>query len=112
MISSFFCGISESLSMMVFFRLMQGAFGASLIPLSQAIMRQNYPPEEQGKAMAIWGIGIMAAPVLGPVLGGFITENWSWRWIFYINIPICLLALSLTWFFVQNTPISKIKLDK
>lgn len=112
MISSFFCGISGSLSLMVIFRLCQGAFGASLIPLSQAIMRQNYPLEEQGKAMAIWGIGIMAAPVLGPVLGGFITENWSWRWVFYINVPICIAALSLTWFFVQNTATSKIKLDK
>ncbi len=112
MISSFFCGLSESLSVMVFFRLFQGAFGAALIPLSQAIMKQNYSLSEQGKAMAIWGIGIMSAPALGPVLGGFITENWSWRWVFYINVPICLSALTLTWFFVQDTPITKLKLDK
>jgi MFS transporter, DHA2 family, multidrug resistance protein len=112
MISSFFCGIADTLGIMVFFRLCQGAFGASLIPLSQSIMRQNYPLEEQGKAMAIWGIGIMSAPVLGPVLGGFITENWSWRWVFYINIPVCFSALTLTWLFVQNSPTTKAALDK
>jgi DHA2 family multidrug resistance protein len=112
MISSFFCGITVSLNIMVLFRLFQGAFGASLIPLSQAIMRQNYPLNEQGKAMAIWGIGIMAAPALGPVLGGYITENWSWRWVFYINVPICIAALAMIWLFIQDTVKSKIKLDQ
>lgn len=112
MASSFLCGIAQSLSMMVLFRLFQGAFGAALIPLSQAIMRQNYKLEEQGKAMAIWGIGLMSAPALGPLLGAFITQNWSWRWIFYINVPICFSALTLTWFFIQDSPISKGKLDR
>lgn len=112
MLSSLLCGISSSLSMMVFFRLSQGAFGASLIPLSQSIMRQHYSLQEQGKAMAIWGIGVMSAPALGPVLGGFITENWSWHWVFFINVPICFFALGLTWFFVPDTLISKTKLDK
>lgn len=112
MISSFLCGISTSLSAMVVFRLFQGAFGAALIPLSQAIMRQNYSLEEQGKAMAIWGIGVMSAPALGPVIGGFITENWSWHWVFFINVPICFSALLLTWFFVRDTTISKVSLDR
>jgi len=96
MVSSFLCGTAHSLSSMIAFRLLQGAFGAALIPLSQAILRESFSSEEQGKAMAIWGIGIMVAPVFGPTLGGFITEHASWRWIFYINAPICLLGLILT----------------
>lgn len=111
MLSSVLCGIATSLPEMVILRLMQGAFGATLIPLSQAILRQSFPLEEQGKAMAIWGLGIMAAPVFGPTLGGFITEYASWRWIFYINGPLCLLALFMTYLAVPQTKTEKQKID-
>lgn len=96
LVSSVLCGTAQSLSIMVFYRLIQGAFGASLIPLSQSILRESFPLEEQGKAMAIWGLGIMAAPVLGPTLGGFILAHSSWRWIFYLNAPFCLLGIVMT----------------
>ena len=82
MISSVLCGVAGSLTEMVLLRILQGAFGASLIPISQSVLRDTFPPEEFGKAMAIWGLGIMAAPVLGPTVGGYITENMNWRWIF------------------------------
>lgn len=95
MLSSFACGLADNLSVMVFLRLCQGAFGAALIPLSQSILRESFPLEQQGKAMAIWGLGIMAAPVFGPTLGGYITEHMSWRWIFYLNAPICFFALMM-----------------
>ncbi len=111
MISSMLCGLSTTLSFMIVFRLAQGAFGAALIPLSQAILRQSFPLEEQGKAMAIWGIGIMVAPVLGPTLGGYITEYASWRWIFYINIPICVIGFLLSLFVIPQTKIIKEKID-
>lgn len=111
LLSSVACGLSNSLSTMVIFRLLQGAFGASLIPLSQSILRQSFPLEEQGKAMAIWGLGIMAAPVFGPTLGGFITEYSSWRWVFYINIPVCILALTLTMMVIPSSTRIKQKID-
>lgn len=103
MIASVLCGIAQSLTEIVIFRVFQGLFGASLIPLSQSILRETFPLEEQSKAMAIWGIGIMAAPIFGPTLGGFITEHMSWRWIFYINLPICLLGLLLALFIISET---------
>jgi DHA2 family multidrug resistance protein len=111
MISSVLCGMASSLSMMVTFRLLQGAFGASLIPLSQSILRQTFPVEKQGKAMAIWALGIMVAPALGPTLGGFITENSNWRWIFYINFPVCLLGLVMTFFFIPKDKSEKSPID-
>src|SRR3990167_4974573 len=96
MASSFLCGTANSLDIMVFYRLLQGGFGAALIPLSQSILRQSFPLEEQGKAMAIWGLGIMAAPIFGPTIGGFILAHASWRWIFYLNMPFCLFGLIMT----------------
>src|SRR3989344_4896941 len=96
MLSSLLCGTANSLDTMVFYRLLQGGFGAALIPLSQSILRQSFPLEEQGKAMAIWGLGIMAAPVFGPTIGGYIVAHSSWRWIFYLNAPICFLGLIMT----------------
>lgn len=104
MLSSIFCGMATSLSMIVTFRILQGAFGAAMIPLSQVILGDTFSKKEQTKAMAIWGIGIMAAPVLGPTLGGFITEHMSWRWVFYINVPGCLLSLFLASIVIPNTP--------
>lgn len=102
--SSMLCGMASSLGQMVLFRAFQGLFGASLVPLSQFILRTTYPKSEQGKAMALWGMGVMVAPILGPTLGGYITEWLNWRWIFFINVPFCLLALFLTFTTIKQTP--------
>ena len=102
--ASALCGISQNVTQIVLFRLLQGVFGAALVPLSQAIMSDAYPPEERGKAMAIWGLGVMVGPVLGPTLGGWLTEAASWRWTFYINLPIGALSLLLAFQFVPDTP--------
>jgi DHA2 family multidrug resistance protein len=99
-VSSFFCGFAPSLPFLIFFRVVQGATGGGLQPLSQAIMLEAFPPRERGMAMAFWGLGIVVAPMLGPVLGGWLTENYSWRWVFYINIPIGLFAIAMTQLFV------------
>lgn len=87
------CGASTSLTELVIFRLLQGVFGAALVPLSQAILADIFPPEERGKAMAIWGMGVMIGPILGPTLGGYLTEIASWRWTFYVNVPVGLITL-------------------
>ena len=102
--SSALCGISQSLAQIVMFRLLQGVFGAALVPLSQAIMADAYPPHERGKAMAIWGLGVMVGPVAGPTLGGWLTDVGSWRWTFYINLPVGLLSLFLASQFVPDSP--------
>ena len=78
---------------MVLFRLLQGMFGAALVPLSQATMLDLYPPEQRGSAMAMWGMGVMVGPILGPTLGGYLTDAYDWRWVFYINLPIGVLAI-------------------
>jgi MFS transporter, DHA2 family, multidrug resistance protein len=96
---------------MISFRILQGVFGASLIPISQYILRDTFSRAEQGKAMAIWGIGIMTGPILGPTLGGYITEALNWRWIFYINVPICLIALTMTKNFIEETPRQPANID-
>jgi DHA2 family multidrug resistance protein len=93
--ASMLCGQSQNLTQMVLFRLLQGAFGASVIPLSQAIMVDTFDAESRGKAMAIWGIGILLGPIMGPTVGGFITDHFGWRWVFYINVPIGLVNLAL-----------------
>ena len=90
---SLFCGVADSLLAEVLLRIGQGACGAFLIPLSQAIMLDIYPPEEHGKAMALWGMGVVLGPVIGPTLGGYLTEAISWRWIFFINLPVGAAAL-------------------
>ncbi|WP_116964617.1 DHA2 family efflux MFS transporter permease subunit [Fastidiosibacter lacustris] len=111
LIFSMLCGLSASLGEMIFFRIMQGIFGASLVPLSQYVLRDTFPPKEQIKAMAVWGVGIMAAPVLGPTLGGYITDWMNWRWIFYINIPVCLIAIVMTVLFISETKREKLNID-
>jgi DHA2 family multidrug resistance protein len=91
-VASMLCGISESLAEIVFFRVVQGAFGAALVPLSQSILLDSYPKEQHGSAMALWGVGIMVGPILGPTLGGYLTEYMNWRWVFYINVPLGILG--------------------
>jgi len=92
-ISSMLCGVAGNLEEMVLFRLMQGLFGASLVPLSQATLLDYYPREQQGSAMAAWGMGVMVGPIIGPALGGWLTENYSWRWVFFINVPVGIATL-------------------
>ncbi|PIZ04003.1 MAG: MFS transporter [Gammaproteobacteria bacterium CG_4_10_14_0_8_um_filter_38_16] len=111
LVSSLLCGTANALNVMVFYRLLQGGFGAALIPLSQSILRESFPLEEQGKAMAIWGLGIMAAPVFGPTIGGFILAHASWRWIFYLNTPICFLGLIMTIIVIPASQKTKLKID-
>src|SRR5579859_4452911 len=91
-VASMLCGAAQSLGQIVVFRVLQGAFGAALAPLSQATLLDIYPPERRGFAMAILGVGIMLGPIMGPTLGGWLTEHYSWRWVFYINLPGGLLA--------------------
>jgi DHA2 family multidrug resistance protein len=111
-IASVLCGIAQSLVEIVGFRLMQGMFGASLVPLSQGILLDIYEPHERGSAMALFGISIMVGPVLGPVIGGWLTENMSWRWVFYINVPLGALAFFGITTFVKETSIDlRAKLD-
>ena len=90
--ASMLCGAAQSLTQMVIFRLLQGVFGAALVPLSQATMMDIYPIEQRGQAMAIWGMGVMIGPILGPTLGGYLTEMYNWRFVFYINLPFGILA--------------------
>jgi DHA2 family multidrug resistance protein len=100
--ASMLCGAAQSLQQMVVFRLLQGIAGAAMIPSSQAILMETFPPEEQQLAMAVWGMGLMVAPILGPTLGGWITDNWSWRWNFYINLPIGMIAIAMVSAFVHD----------
>jgi DHA2 family multidrug resistance protein len=102
--ASFLCGLAPSLKMLVIFRIIQGATGGALQPLSQAVMLEAFPPQDRGKAMAFWGLGIVVAPMLGPVLGGWLTDNYSWRWVFYINLPVGMLSIILTRLFIFDPP--------
>jgi MFS transporter, DHA2 family, multidrug resistance protein len=99
-VASFLCGLAPSLGFLIVCRVIQGACGGGLQPLSQAILLESFPPEKRGQAMAFWALGIVVAPMLGPVAGGWITDNYSWRWVFYINVPIGVIALILTQMFV------------
>ena len=110
-VASALCGIATSLPAIVLFRLLQGVFGASLVPLSQAIMVDTYPPHERGKALAIWGMGVMVAPILGPTVGGWLTETMNWRWNFYINVPIGALSLLLALRYVPDTEVKERRMD-
>jgi DHA2 family multidrug resistance protein len=111
-ISSLFCGVATTLETEVLFRALQGVFGAPLVAVSQAIILDTYPPEEHAKALSLWGLGLLVGPILGPTLGGWLTEYYSWRWVFYINLPIGMLAFLGTLAFVPETPIDRsLKLD-
>lgn len=101
--TSMLCGIASSLEQIVVFRLLQGIFGAGLVPLSQSVLLDTYPKEKHGSAMAIWGVGVMVGPILGPTLGGYLTEYYNWRWVFLINLPVGILALVGILLFVKET---------
>ncbi len=94
--ASFLCGLAPNLWSLIVFRILQGATGGALQPLSQAVLLEAFPPHERGKAMGFWGQGIVVAPILGPVLGGWLTDNYSWRWVFYINIPVGIASIVMT----------------
>src|ERR1017187_377425 len=98
--ASFMCGFAPTLGFLVICRIIQGAAGGCLQPLSQAILLEAFPPDQRGKAMGFWGLGIVVAPVLGPVLGGWLTDSYSWRWVFYINIPVGIISLAMTQLYV------------
>jgi len=102
-LSSVLCGVAQTLPQMVAFRILQGLSGAALIPMSQAILLDNNPPERHGRAMAMWAMGITIGPIAGPVLGGWLTDDYSWRWVFYINVPFGILSLLGIWSFVPET---------
>src|SRR5271167_3139240 len=106
-ISSFLCGIAASLPLLLLFRVLQGAGGGGLQPMAQAIMADSFEPAKRGLAFALYGIVAVLAPSIGPTLGGWITDNYSWNWIFYINIPVGLLALALTNRLVEDPPFQK-----
>jgi DHA2 family multidrug resistance protein len=105
-VTSMLCGAAQNLPQIVLFRLMQGIFGAALVPLSQAILLDTYPKEKHSSAMAMWGVGVMLGPILGPSLGGWLTEYYSWRWVFYINLPFGILAFLGILAFVKETPVN------
>src|SRR3990172_10107008 len=92
-LASLLCGVAPSLPLLIVFRVVQGAAGGNLQPLTQAVLWETFPVEKRGKAMGFLGLGFVTAPLLGPMLGGWITENYSWRWLFYINIPVGIVSL-------------------
>ena len=102
--SSFLCGLAPTLPLLIFFRILQGAGGGGMGPSEQAILADTFPPEKRGQAFAVFGMAVVVAPAIGPTLGGWITDNYDWRWIFFINIPIGLLSLFLTSIVVEDPP--------
>ncbi len=105
-LASMLCGAAQSLDQIVLFRMLQGIFGAALVPLSQSVLLDTYPKEQHGAAMAMWGVGVMLGPILGPSLGGWLTEYYNWRWVFYINLPFGILAWLGIMTFVKETPLN------
>jgi len=99
-IASFMCGLAPTLPFLIVCRVIQGACGGGLQPISQAVLLESFPPQDRGKAMGFWGLGIVVAPLLGPVLGGWLTDSYSWRWVFYINVPIGLASIIMTRLYV------------
>jgi MFS transporter, DHA2 family, multidrug resistance protein len=102
--ASFLCGLAPNLAFLIFFRVVQGACGGALQPISQAVLLESFPPEDRGKAMGFWGLGIVVAPMLGPVLGGWLTDSYSWRWVFYINVPVGMASVIMTQLFIFDPP--------
>ena len=103
-LASMLCGLSNSLAQIVAARLLQGVFGAALVPMAQMVLMDINPREKQGSAMAVWGMGVMVGPILGPTLGGWLTDSYNWRWVFFINVPIGSLAIYGVWRFLRPAP--------
>ena len=106
-VSSVLCGAAASLGMLIVARVLQGAGGGALQPIAQAVLMESFPAEKRGQAMAAFGMGVVVAPIIGPTLGGWITDNYSWRWIFYINIPVGILAVFMANMFIEDPPYIK-----
>ena len=106
-VASMLCGVALSIEQMVAYRLLQGVFGAALVPLSQAVMLDIFPPARRGSAMAIWGMGVMLGPIMGPTLGGWLTDSYSWRWVFFVNLPFGVLTTVGLSIFMSETPIKR-----
>ena len=109
--ASVLCGAAQGITDMVAYRLLQGVFGAALVPLSQAVMMDIFPPEKRGQAMAIWGMGVMLGPIMGPTLGGWLTEYYSWRWVFLINLPFGIATVLGLMAFMPDSPPRKMGFD-
>ena len=105
--ASILCGVSSSLAEIVLARLLQGLFGAALVPLSQAVLLDINPPKQHGSAMAVWGMGVMVGPILGPTLGGWLTDSYDWRWVFFINVPVGALAFYGIWRYIRHEPAAR-----
>src|SRR5438105_2228572 len=111
-VSSFLCGIAPNLGALIFFRILQGATGGALQPLSQAVLLESFEPHDRGKAMGFWGLGIVVAPIIGPVVGGWLTDSYSWRWVFYINLPVGIASIIITKMFIFDPPYIQRRSDK
>src|SRR6266481_5692914 len=103
-VTSFLCGLAPNLSLLIIFRVLQGACGGALQPISQAVLLESFPPQDRGKAMAFWGLGIVVAPMLGPVLCGYLTDNFAGRCVFYINLPVGIASVIMTRLFIFDPP--------
>jgi len=110
-VASAACGLAPTLPAMVGARVVQGVFGAFIGPLSQAVMLDSYPKEKHAQALTIWGMGVMIAPILGPVLGGWLTDQWNWRWVFFINVPFGIATAIASWILLSSSPLQKTRLD-
>ncbi|MBV5269272.1 MAG: DHA2 family efflux MFS transporter permease subunit, partial [Afipia sp.] len=111
-VASVMCGLSQDITQMVLFRLLQGVFGAALVPLSQAVMLDSYALHERAKAMSIWGMGVMLGPIMGPSLGAWLTETYSWHWVFFVNIPFGIVTVAGLIIFMDETKTdSELKFD-
>lgn len=113
-LASWLCGMATSLPLLIAARVLQGAVAGPMIPLSQALLLANYPSEKKGMALGLWSVTVMVAPIMGPIMGGWITDNLSWPWIFYINIPVGILSSLLTWRLLKRreSPVAKLPVDK
>src|ERR1044071_1260398 len=112
-LASALCGMAVGLGSLIVARVFQGAGGGALLPISQAVLLESFPPAKRGAAMAAFAMGVVVAPILGPTLGGWITDNYSWRWIFYINVPVGIFAILMAQSFIEDPPyIKHAKIEK